>query len=474
MAICKWREMSRENDGGRKITNENIADIIAYNTRDNKTNNGKYIYCHRCNYEFLGSDFIGVTEEREHYNNRANIKHPYDEFYVSWGNEISPDQAFELSKKIAAEYLGDDYQYLITTHVDKNHIHSHFLFNCSNLRTHQMFDHTRSHRIRFLREINDRIARENDLSVVPENHKKTSVSRGEYFSRKYQRSFKFKAQVLIDRIVLEATDYQDFLNRLSNECEVDTSGKYTKIKLEGMKKYIRLKTLGADYYERSIMYRIEQKDLSFTRHPRFKYYDLNEEKFQTQQGLRNWAIRQNISMSFEQAKALEEIKAITVEQSLEEQLNDLYVQSDNLQKELLYWDEQIGHLQNDVLPALKEYPEFRKLLIEPYKELTNSKDRQAFKKAHYQQFKRYDQNIFAIKQYRDSSSRMPLSHEQINDMILTFSNIRNDIYKDYITSNKRIIHLQYLKSIKNDILNNKDIQSHDYCNDTICIKEISH
>ena len=455
MAICKWRDMSAEADGGRKITNVNIANIIAYNTRDSKTENGKYIYCHKCNHELLGADFISSTMERELYNNRSNITHPYDEFYISWGKEITADKAFELSQAIASRFLGEDYQYMITTHVDKDHIHSHFLFNCSNLRTHKMFDHSRSHRIQFLRNINDSIAKENGLSVIETAQKKTTISQGEYYSRKHQRSFKFKAQLLIDQIILESCDYNDFLQRLSKECKLDASGKYAKIKLDGMKKYIRLKSLGTDYSARSILYRIQHKDPSFVRHPQFKYYDLNDEKFQAKQSLRNWAIRQNIKLSFEQAKVLEEIKNITTERSLEDQLHELYKQSAALQEKILHTDDEIEYLQNKVLPALLEYPLFLNSLIIPFKLLKNPDDKTKFKKTHYHQFKRYDQIISILKSQDISLSKTFPSQEQINTKISSLVNSRNDIYTEYIDLDKQISQLQYFSSIISAIDNSQ-------------------
>lgn len=142
MAIAKWRDKK----SGGKITNDNIANVIAYNTKNEKTLNKQLVYCHECDWCFYGEDFKGLTELRKADNPNALITTDYDEFYVSYGLEIVPEFAFELIKEIAQRFLGDEYQYIVAAHADAEHTHGHVLFNCSNLVTHKMFDTSTKHR----------------------------------------------------------------------------------------------------------------------------------------------------------------------------------------------------------------------------------------------------------------------------------------------------------------------------------------
>ncbi len=79
--------------------------------------------------------------------------------------EVTPELALEIAKEFAAEYLAD-YEVVIGTHIDKNHIHSHMVFNSVNAQTGEKYHITPQEYYRQIRAISDRLCREHGLSVI--------------------------------------------------------------------------------------------------------------------------------------------------------------------------------------------------------------------------------------------------------------------------------------------------------------------
>ena len=172
--------------------------------------------------------------------------------------EVTPEEAHEIGKQLADEWLKGKYEYVIATHIDKGHCHNHIIFNAVNyVDFHAYRSNKRTYRE--LRQLSDEICKEHGLSVIPPSQNK-GMDYKEYTEAKRGTSWKQKLKQTIDRLVITAKDYDDFL-RLMREAgyEIKT-GKYISFRAEGQERFTRSKTIGENYTEERIKERIRLID----------------------------------------------------------------------------------------------------------------------------------------------------------------------------------------------------------------------
>ena len=138
--------------------------------------------------------------------------------------EVTPEEAHEVGKQLADEWLKGKYEYVIATHIDKGHCHNHIIFNAVNyVDFHAYRSNKRTYRE--LRQLSDEICKEHGLSVIPPSQNK-GMDYKEYTEAKRGTSWKQKLKQTIDRLVITAKDYDDFL-RLMQEAGYEIKiGKY--------------------------------------------------------------------------------------------------------------------------------------------------------------------------------------------------------------------------------------------------------
>jgi hypothetical protein len=221
-------------------------------------------------------------------------------------NEITPEQAFLVGKKLAETYLKNEYQYVISTHVDKKHIHNHIIFCSTNMNNHKKFTTNQDKGKRCwkeLRRLSDIICQENNLSVIEPEQKnnKYEDKDPEKDVKNNGISYKNFIKNIIDKTISESTDFKDFLKKLS-EKKVDVVYQpqnviSLKFKIEGQQKYTRAKTLGWWYEEEQIRKRIEEmkfiRNLGENLHGT-KLIDTDTEYMQNSPYLKRWADIHNI------------------------------------------------------------------------------------------------------------------------------------------------------------------------------------
>ena len=79
--------------------------------------------------------------------------------------EATPEQAHEIGMKLAEEILGGKYEFVLSTHTDKGHVHNHLIFNAVNFVDYKKY-HSNKRTYHFIRRTSDRICREYGLSVI--------------------------------------------------------------------------------------------------------------------------------------------------------------------------------------------------------------------------------------------------------------------------------------------------------------------
>lgn len=171
--------------------------------------------------------------------------------------EVTPEQAHEIGQQFADELLKGNHEYVLATHIDKGHIHNHIIFNAVSFTNYHAY---RSNKKSYheLRSVSDRICKENGLSVIPPSHGK-GMDYKEYSEAKRGTSWKQKLRLAIDKNVIIAKDFYEFL-RLMQEAGYEVkSGKYISFRAEGQERFTRSKTIGDNYTEERIKERISGK-----------------------------------------------------------------------------------------------------------------------------------------------------------------------------------------------------------------------
>ena len=143
---------------------------------------------------------------------------------------------------------------MIATHIDKEHCHNHIIFNAVNyVDFHAYRSNKRTYRE--LRQLSDEICKEHGLSVVPPSQNK-GMGYKEYTEAKRGTSWKQKLKQTIDRLVITAKDYDDFLRLMQEAGYEIKTGKYISFRAEGQERFTRSKTIGENYTEERIKERI--------------------------------------------------------------------------------------------------------------------------------------------------------------------------------------------------------------------------
>lgn len=172
--------------------------------------------------------------------------------------EVTPEQAHEIGKQFADEWLKGKYEYVIATHIDKGHCHNHIIFNAVNFVDYHAY---RSNRrtYREMRQLSDEICKEHGLSVIPPSQSK-GMDYKEYTEAKRGTSWKQKLKQTIDRCIITAKDWDEFL-KLMQEAEYEIKpGKYVSFRAEGQERFTRAKTIGENYTEDRIKERIQGRN----------------------------------------------------------------------------------------------------------------------------------------------------------------------------------------------------------------------
>ncbi|MEQ2620527.1 relaxase/mobilization nuclease domain-containing protein [Hominicoprocola fusiformis] len=231
-----------------------LSKAIAYILNPEKTDEKLLVSSYGCASETAAREFEWtrkIAEQKGMTPVRIIARHVIQSFEIG---EVTPELAHEIGKQFADEILEGKYEYVLTTHIDKDHVHNHLIFNAVDFVDYHAYKSYK--RIYYdMREVSDRLCKENGLSVIPPSQNK-GMSYKEYTEAKRGTSWKQKLKQTIDRLVITAKDYDDFL-RLMQEAGYEIKpGKYISFRAEGQERFTRSKTIGENYTEERIKERI--------------------------------------------------------------------------------------------------------------------------------------------------------------------------------------------------------------------------
>ena len=237
--------------------------------------------------------------------------------------EVTPEEAHEIGKQLAKEILGGKYEFVLTTHIDKDHVHNHLIFNAVSFTDHKHY-HSNKRSYHYIRRTSDRICKEHGLSVIIPGQDK-GKSYIEHKATQAGTSYKAKLKAAIDRLIPASADFEDLLLRLQREGYEIKQGKYVSCRATNQERFTRMKTLGVDYTEEAITARIAGRSRP-SRQP--KQHDgkisllidiQNNIKAQQSTGFAHWAKLNNLKQAARTMNFLTE-HGITSYEELESRL----------------------------------------------------------------------------------------------------------------------------------------------------------
>ena len=184
----------------------------------------------------------------------------------------------------------------MTTHVDRNHIHNHFVWCAINVKTHNRY-HSNKRSYHDIQKLSDDLCRVNGLSIIEVKSGRRGKGKYEYDALKQGNSYKEKLRIALDYAIANATSYDEFLQLMQTQGYEIKQGKYISFKHADGQRFTRAKTIGDAYSEENIKLRLQGKFKPTKEKASLeKLHDLSKNKFQKSVGLTHWAKIQNLKI----------------------------------------------------------------------------------------------------------------------------------------------------------------------------------
>ena len=370
-----------------RTTLQNSVDYIC---NPDKTDDRLLVHSEHCSPNIAGLEFSHYLSQARAGGNTIG-RHLIQSFAP---DEVTPEQAHEIGKKLAAEVLKGEYAFVMATHVDRGHVHNHFVWCAANIVTHKKYRSNKStyHEIR---NISDRLCKENELSVItPQETKTYGKKYNQHFPEKSSQSWREKLQTTIDNLIPHAKDFEDLLKQMEAQGYKVKRGKHISFQAPEQERFTRAKSLGEGYTEDEIKQRILEKSEPVAKEkittadernviptmptvepppttppvekpkPLNSYLDIaGNPKFATNRGLEHWAKLQNLKMTAEAFILMQEYGGMDAFMKL---YNECKTDVDTITNGIKANEEQIkshGYLRKDIItynrtkPIYKQYEE---------------------------------------------------------------------------------------------------------------------
>ena len=246
MRACGERAVTKSKPG--KST---LSKALDYIQTPDKTDGKMVVSSCGCAYETEDIEFAFTLSQALDKGNKL-AHHMIQSFEPG---EEDYEKAHEIGRQLADAVTKGQHEYVLTTHIDKGHIHNHISFCAVNFVDHHKY--VSNKRTYYgIRNISDRLCRENGLSVVvPEKGSKGK----NYAAYHKEKSAKAKLKIAVDTLIPQVNSFEELLSRLQGLGYEIKRGKYVSCLVPGQERFTRLKTIGADYTEEAIKERIEGK-----------------------------------------------------------------------------------------------------------------------------------------------------------------------------------------------------------------------
>ena len=292
-----------------------VHKAVAYICNPDKTDQNILISSFGCSPETAAYDFkFALSKTRQSDPNKA-----FHLIQAFLPGEVSYDEAHQVGIELADRLLEGKYSYIVSTHIDKNHLHNHIIFCAADNIEHKKYHDCRQ-TYYHIRRLSDELCTEHNLSVIQPGNKH-GKKYNKWQAEKSGSSVKFVLCRDIDAAVKSASSYEAFLLLMQTkgyeikgqQLAADTP-KYIAFRPAGRERFIRgsARSLGSEYTRERIKERIDAKLLSapeknatfsdrkssiFREDSARKLLDTSADKFKENPYLKKWADMQNLKIA---------------------------------------------------------------------------------------------------------------------------------------------------------------------------------
>ena len=233
-----------------------ISERTDYAMNPDKTDNGTLVTSYACDPKTASEEFLLSKRNYEQITGRRR-KDDVIGYQIRQSfrpGEITPEEANRIGYETAMRFTKGNHAFIVATHTDKAHVHNHVIFNSTTLDCQKKFRDFLGSGIA-LGRLSNIICLENGYSVIAPAlyHSKTT-----YIHEERGPCFRDKLRDAIDiALSKKPKTYEDFLSEISKQGYEIKRGKYTSVRGNGQKRFIRFRSLGKVYTEDELRKKIE-------------------------------------------------------------------------------------------------------------------------------------------------------------------------------------------------------------------------
>ena len=238
-----------------KTTAVSLQDALDYAANRDKTEQSCFESSYACTLETAFAD-MRQTKERWHKLGGVQGYHLVQSFAAG---EVTPELAHRIAKELADRVLGGRYEYVIGTHLNTGHIHSHIVWNSVSRIDGKKYHSNGKSYVTEIRAVSDELCRKYKLSVIDtENSNHVAKPYAEWMAEKNsQPTWRTAIRQDVDDAIQQSLTWRQFLNALARKgYEVRLGRKYPVLRPPGKERFVRFKTLGKRYTPEAIQTRI--------------------------------------------------------------------------------------------------------------------------------------------------------------------------------------------------------------------------
>lgn len=411
---------------------------INYITNNKKTDQEILISTHKCHVATAHTQFL-KRREQEQIHGTVLARHLIQSFLPG---EVTPELAHEIGLELCKRILKNEYEFILSTHIDKGHIHNHIIFNNVNMATGKCYQSNKKtyHQIRYQ---SDKLCKEKGLSIIDEYYetfkKKYQTNGKSWYENKQSKqgtSWKSKLQFDIDRLIRQSKNWDDFLYKIEKLGYEIKYGKHIAFRHKDKERFTRSKTIGADYTEEKIKERIAN---TLTINHQTVQNSLGNiinlatnSKVKESKRYENWATKHNLKTATETVLLMRD-KGIKSFAQIDNAIQETATKRQELQDKI----KEIEHETNQLSMTMENIHTIKKYrhIYQVYKEDTNDK---RFIQEHQSEITLYKN---ALKELKESYTKLPntkdileqlhLVHEKKNTLLQEYSSIKDNMSELY-------------------------------------------
>ncbi len=222
----------------RKHLDEDLAQVLCYVENDDKTDRRMYVSAINCDQDSAYEDMMAT--KRRFGKTGGNVAyHGYQSFRPG---EVTPEIAHQIGLETARRMWGEEYEIVVTTHLNTDSVHNHLVVNSVSFRTGRKFENHQKDHYR-LREISDRVCQEYGLSILKKTPFKGSERKAYWVNKAGKQTHRDILKQDIEYCVKYALTWDGFLSQLNDR---GYSYDYTRhsVKSKGWERAVRLDRMG--------------------------------------------------------------------------------------------------------------------------------------------------------------------------------------------------------------------------------------